>query len=128
MNELKRIITIHRNLLKLIISESKKKKPINLHTRFFLHLGKEYCRVMINEYKNLFLILDPIYRKRLSERNKYNRLKTDLHRAIKMLQLVDRRMKEQGFPRWKTQQFWRDFWKNGQVRVDVFEDLLKEIK
>ena len=128
MNEIKRLITIHRNLLKLIFSESKKKKTLNLHIRLLLHLLVQYIRVMINEYKNLFLILDPVYRKRLNEQNKYNRLKKDLYRAIKLLQLIDRRMKDRGLPNWRRKQFWRDFYKNGQCRTEVFEDLIKEMK
>lgn len=123
-----RLIKIHKNLLKIILGDFKIKKTFPKRVRFFLTLGKQYCEVILTEYKNLFIILDPVYRKRKQEYDKYNRLKKDLQRAIKLLQLVDNRMKQQGLPRWKIQQFWRDFWKDGKMRADVFENLMKEMK
>jgi hypothetical protein len=128
MNEIKRLITIQRNVLKLIFSESKKKKTINLHIRFLLHLGVQYCRVMVREYKNLFLILDPVYRKRLKEQDKYNRIRKDLQRAIKLLKYIDMKMHKQGISRQRRRQFWRDFYSSEQIRMEIFEDLMKEIK
>jgi hypothetical protein len=44
-----------------------------------------------------------------------------------MLQFVDDKMKKSGIPNWKRKQFWRDFYRDGQVRKDTFDELLKEI-
>jgi hypothetical protein len=36
-------------------------------------------------------------------------------------------MEKSGINRQRRRQFWRDFYSNGEIRKDVFEDLLKEI-
>jgi siroheme synthase (precorrin-2 oxidase/ferrochelatase) len=56
-----------------------------------------------------------------------NKLKGDLQRCLKMLQYVDTKMEKSGINRQRRRQFWRDFFKDGQVRKDIFDDLLKEI-
>jgi hypothetical protein len=86
-----------------------------------------YLRELIKLYKNLFLVLDPTYKKQKKEYDKYQKIKIDLQRAIKILQYIDKQMANKGIPNWKRKQFWRDFYKNGQVRKDVFDDLIKEI-
>ncbi|MFA5154731.1 MAG: hypothetical protein WC554_19455, partial [Clostridia bacterium] len=54
-------------------------------------------------------------------------IKVDLQRCLKMLQYIDEKMKQSKLPGYRRRQFWRDFYRDGQLRKEVFDDLLKEI-
>ena len=76
----------------------------------------------------MFKIFDVNYRQQQKKIEKYNNLKADFMRALKLLKLVEKRLKDQGMPRWKVRQFFRDFFKDGEVRKEVFDQLMKALQ
>jgi hypothetical protein len=125
---IKRLFQLHLGLIKFLNKELRKKRKPKELVYFLRDIGKQYFKVLIQEYKNLFLIFDVQYQQQKKKYNQYNDIKKQLQLAIKILKYIDDRMQKQGVPRWKRRQFWNDFHKLGQVRKDVFDDLLKEVK
>jgi catalase (peroxidase I) len=95
---------------------------------FLKKLGKAYLKENLRLYKSLFLKFDPEYQKQKKDFNHQQQFKKDLQRCLKMLQYVDVKMVKMGKSRTERRQFWRDFFKNAQVRTEVFDDLDKEIR
>jgi hypothetical protein len=125
---IKRLFQLHLGLIKFLNKELRKKRKPKELVYFLRDLAKQYFRILIQEYKNLFLVFDKNYKEQKKKYKQYNDIKKQLQLAIKILKYIDDKMQKQGVPRWKRRQFWSDFHKLGQVRKDVFEDLLKEIK
>ena len=44
-----------------------------------------------------------------------------------MLKYIDTQMQQMNKSRTERRQFWRDFFKDGQIRIDVFQQLEKDI-
>lgn len=124
----KTLIKVHLGLLKYLVIELKKKRTPKELIFFLRDILKRYFAVILQEYKNSFLILDPEYRKQKKLYEKQNQLKKDLQRALKLLEYIDVKMAKSGVNRTARRQFFRDFYKNGQVRKDIYEELLKELK
>lgn len=122
-----RLLNMHVGLIKYLAKELKTKRSLHDWIIFFKMLLKRYSQVMLIEYKNLFLFLDPAYRKQKSQYDKMQKLKVDLNRALKLLHYIDEKMRKQGISRTTRRQFWRDFFKSGQVRKETFDDLSKEV-
>ena len=123
-----RLIKLHIGLIKFLNKElRKKRKPKDL-VYFLRDIAKQYFKVLIQEYKNLYLIFDKQYQEQRKKHKQYDEIKKRLQLAINILKYIDDKMEKNGVPRWKRRQFWNDFYKLGQVRKDVFEDLLKEVK
>lgn len=121
------IIKLHIGLIKFIIKELPKKKTKKELIDFFKSITKAYFKELFRLYKNIFLLVDKDYQLKKKQFNDMNKLKGDLQRCLKMLQYVDTKMEKSGINRQRRRQFWRDFFKDGQVRKDIFDDLLKEI-
>jgi hypothetical protein len=119
---------MHLGLIKFLSVELRKKKSIKELIYFFKQIGIQYGKELIRQYKTLFLEFDSDYRQQKKQYEHQNQIKKDLQRALKMLQYIDRKMMQIGKSRTERRQFWRDFYKNAQVRNEVFEDLNKEIK
>lgn len=124
MNQL---IKMHLGLIKYFIKELPKKKTLKEIVEFLKQIIKVYLGELLRLYKSLFLIFDKEYQAKKQEYEKYQKIKVDLQRCIKILQYVDKKMEKAGINRQRRRQFWRDFYKDGQVRKDIFDDLLKEI-
>ena len=122
------LIKVHFNLIKYIIQEIKKKKKIKEHIAFFKNLGKEYFKILAQEFKNLSHMFDKEFRAKKRQMKKHQKIKTDLNRALKILRFVDAKMTKSGVSRQRRRQFWRDFYSQGQCRKDIFEDIAREIK
>lgn len=122
-----KIIQMHYGLIKYLNKELRNKRTPKELVYFFRDLAKRYFQVNLQEYKKLFLILDPEYRKQKAEFDKHNKVKADLQRALKILQYIDRKMVKEGKSRQSIRQFWLDFTKNAQVRQDVLEGIEKEL-
>lgn len=122
-----RLIKLHIGLFRYIKIELKKKRTLKQFIKFVKELIVAYIKELIKLYKDLFLILDADYQKQNQAYKKSQQIKVDLQRCLKMLQYVDEKMKQSKIPGYKRRQFWRDFYRDGQLRKDVFEDLLKEI-
>jgi len=123
-----RIVKLHLGLFKYLRIELKKKRTPKQLIYFLRDVGKSYFKELLKQYRDLFRQFDPLYIKQKKEYNKYNKIKKELQQALKMLQYIDRRMIDQKVPRHIRRQFWNDFRKNGQVRKETFDDLLKEIE
>jgi hypothetical protein len=121
------LIKLHVGLVRYLIKELPKKKTPKEVIEFLNPLIGVYLKELLKLYKNIFLVFDREYQTKKNEYNKYQKIKVDLQRCLKMLQYLDKKMEKQGIPRWKRRQFWRDFHKNGQVRKEEFDALLKEI-
>lgn len=122
-----RLIKLHIGLFRYIKIELKKKRTLKQFVKFVKELIVAYIKELIKLYKDLFLILDADYQKQNQAYKKSQQIKVDLQRCLKMLQYVDEKMKQSKIPGYKRRQFWRDFYRDGQLRKDVFDDLLKEI-
>ena len=123
-----RLIKLHLGLLNFIRKEIKKKRTLKQWIIFSRNVLFAYGKALIEEYKNLFLLLNPEYLQQRKQFNKVNKLKQDLQRALRMLQYIDDKMEKQGINRQRRRQFWRDFFSQGQVRKEIFEQLMKELK
>jgi len=121
------LIKLHIGLFKFLRRELRKKRKPKEWVLLFKKIVEEYCKIIIKEYKNLFLILNADYRQQKKKFKQYNQIKTDLQRALKMLKYIDKKMAERGVNRHFRRQFWRDFFREGQVRKEIFEQLAKEI-
>lgn len=121
-------LQIHVGLYKFLRVELKKKRTAAQLVFFFRDIVKGYIKVMLHEYNMLFKLFDQEYRKQKAKYDKIQKLKQQLETAIKLLQIVDERMTEMGAPRHYRRQFWRDFQKDGKVRKELFEELMKQLK
>jgi hypothetical protein len=122
-----RIVKLHSGLFNYLRKELKNKKTFTKLVLFLLSTGKVYLTELLKLYKELFKIIDPEFQKQKKEYEKYNKIRTDLQRALKLLQYIDSKLAKSGVGRQARRQFWRDFYRDGQVRKETFEDLLKEI-
>ena len=122
-----RLVKLHIGLFNYLRSELKKKRKPNEWVRFFQAIGKSYFQELLKLYKELFKLLDPDFQKQKKEYEQYNKLRTDLQRALKLLQYIDKNMGKMGRSRQERRAFWREFFKDGQIRTEVFQDLQREI-
>jgi len=124
MNQLTKL---NIGILKYLEKELKKKRTLKELILFLKQAGKIYFQQLLKLYKNLFLVFDKDYQAKKKEYDKYQKIKVDLQRCLKILQYVDTKLEKAGINRQRRRQFWRDFYSRGQVRKDVFDDLLKEL-
>jgi methionine salvage enolase-phosphatase E1 len=122
-----RLVKLHLGLFTYLRIELKKSRKPNELVRFLQAVGKSYFQELLKLYKELFRLFDPEFQKQKKQYDNYNKLKIDLQRCIKMLQYLDKKMQQRGVSRQMRRHFWQNFYKDGQVRVEVFNDLLKEI-
>jgi len=121
-------IKLNLGLLKYIKLELKKKRKPNELVHFFGKLGKIYFTELLKLYKNLLIEFNPEYKKQKKQHNNYQEIKKQLNQALKLLKYIDTKMEKAGIKRQQRRQFWRDFYKDGSLRKEVFENLLKEIE
>lgn len=124
---MKKLLQLNLGLIKYLLRELPKQKSLRVIIKLLKSVLVIYVKENIKLYKNLFLIFDADYQKQQKEFTKYQKIKVDLQRCLKMLQYIDEKMKQSKLPGYKRKQFWRDFYRDGQIRKEVFEDLLKEI-
>jgi methionine salvage enolase-phosphatase E1 len=122
-----RLVKLHLGLFTYLRIELKKSRKPNELIRFLQAVGKSYFQELLKLYKELFRLFDPEFQKQKKQYDNYNKLKIDLQRCIKMLQYLDKKMQQRGVSRQMRRHFWQNFYKDGQVRMEVFNDLLKEI-
>jgi len=122
-----RIIKLHLGLINYLRSELKKSRKPNEWVRFLQALGKSYYQELLKLYKELFRQFDPEFQKQKKQYDNYNQIKKDLQRCLKMLQYLDTKMQKQGISRQMRRHFWQNFYKDGQIRKETFDDLLKEL-
>ena len=105
-----------------------KQKTIANKILMLLSVGKVYLKEMIKAYSRLFLLCDKNYRDSKKKYDNYNQLKKDLHRALQLLQYIERKMEKANVNRKMRRQFWNDFYSRGELRKEVFNELLKELQ
>ena len=122
-----KFLKLHYGLILFLNRELRKKRTLKELIYFLRDVGKRYYEVHLQEYKNLFLLLDPTYRKQKAEFSKKDNIKKDLQRALKLLKYIDMKMSKAGQSRQQRRAFWRSFFRDGEVRNDVYNNLDKEI-
>jgi hypothetical protein len=123
LQKIKKEIIFYHNLIKTIIAEKSPRKKVLMAKGVIV--GK--WRKFFAWYKDrVNYAISPEYRKEVAKRDKLQSIYRDFYKAIKFLGFLDSRLEEIGFPRHTRRQFWRDFIKNGQVRQDIMEQLLKQ--
>jgi len=125
---MKRLLQLHLSLVKYLLVEIPKKKNLKDLIKFLKETITRYAKVMLQEYKNVWLVFDTDYQTQKKQYEKMQQLKVDLKRCVKMLEYIDTQMVKEGKNRQEIRQFWLDFTKNGQVRKEVFDQLMKEIR
>ena len=123
-----KILKLQIGFFKFLRVELKKKRNLTELVKFFRNALYAYGKAMLTEYKNLWLYIDPEYRKQQKQYTQHNQLMTDLKRAIKILRMVDDNMEKRGINRHSRRQFWRDFYSNGMVRKDIFSSIENQLK
>jgi len=121
------MLGMHLSLVKFLFIEIPKQKTPSAMVMFLKKITIEYGKVMLREYKNIFLFLDPDYQKQKKIYNNQQEIKKALQTALKMLKYIDKKMIESGKSRQERKLFWRDFYKRGEVRAEKFQELEKEI-
>jgi len=124
---IKQLIKLHVGLTRYLLNELPKRKNLRDVINFLKPLLGVYFKELLKLYKSLFLVFDKEYQKQKKQFDKMQRIKVDLNRALKILQYIDKKMVDKGNNRQEIRQFWLDFTKNGQVRQDIFDELLKDI-
>lgn len=122
------LFKMHLGLIKYLSIELRKKRKPNELVYFLRDAAKMYFKALIQEYKLLFMVFDNDYRQYKLKVKRNLQLKKDLQRALKLLQYVDTKMQKQGVSRQARRQFWRDFYRDGQVRADKFTELEKDVE
>ena len=121
-------IKLHVGLFHYLVNELKKKRTLKDLFKFLVSTVKVYLKELLRIYMNYFKLLDPKYRKQLDQVRKNQSTKVKLQTALKLLKYVDDQMIKQGKNRQERRAFWREFFKDGIVRADVFEKLAEELK
>ena len=122
-----KLVKMHIGLIKYLNVELRKKRTPKELVYFLWAIIKRYFQVNLQEFKNLFRVFDPEYNKQKQEFKKQQDIKKDLQRALRILQYVDSKMAKSGKSRQERRRFWREFYKDGQIRNETFKDLEKEI-
>lgn len=122
------LIKLHIGLFRFLKKELPKKKTLKEKILFLKPITKSYLKELLRLYKNVFLICDSEYQKQKKQYKNLQKIKIDLQRCIKILKYVDEKMEKAGLNRQRRRQFWRDFYRDGAMRKEVFDDLLKEIE
>jgi len=125
---MRNLIQMHIGLFQYLSKEIPKKKTLKELIGFLKNIGKQYLKVNLQMYKNLFLMFDKDFKQQKKKYEKEQQMKKDLQRALKMLQYIDKKLAKDGWNRQRRRQFWRDFFKDGQIRTEVFNALENEIK
>jgi len=123
-----RMINLHLQIIKFFRQEIKKKHSLRKWISILKDFFKSYFDILLKEYKSLFLMFDIEYQKQKKAYNNQQKLKADLNRALKLFRYIDHKMEKSGETRQRRRQFWQNFFRSGQVRRDIFDDLLKEIR
>jgi len=122
-----RLMKLHINLIKYILKEFKKLKDNKARWKFFKATIKNYFKVLKNEFKQFKLMFNKEYRLQRKEFEKKQRIHKDLQTAIKLLDYLNKKIYTLGYNRNARRQFWRDFSKKGEVRKELFDELMKDI-
>ena len=125
---IKRLFKMHLQLIRYLYKELRKKKSPKTIVYFLFDLLKQYIKILIQELRNSLRIFDKDFRDKKRKYDKMQKIKADLKRALHMLKYIDKKMKGLGKSRQQRRQFWRDFFKDGQIRNEVFADLEKELR
>ena len=119
---------IHIGIYRYLKAEFKKKKTPKQHILFLKQVFGDYSKFMLQEYKKLFLLLDPEFRKQKKEYERKKQLVEDLKKLLNLLHRIDTHLIDLGFPSWKRKQFRMDYFKHGAINNEVIKKLEEELK
>jgi hypothetical protein len=121
------LLKMHLGLLKYIIQELPKIKGLKNFILFFKTILKAYLKELLRLYKNVFLILDPEYRKQKTQFDKYQNAKKEVVNALKLLKYVKVKMQKAGLPRQRIRRFFLELGRDDDALNKLVDDLMKEI-
>jgi hypothetical protein len=123
----KRLLKLHLSLFKYLLTEFCKPKSLKTHIYFVKDIRKNYCKVMLKEYKSLFLVFDSEYQKQKKEYEKYQQAKKDVINALKVLRYAKEKMKKAGISRQRIRRFFLDASRDEEALNKLIDDLVKEV-
>jgi hypothetical protein len=118
-----KILKNHLELIKYLLRESKVKRTPKQVILFLSNIAKNYCKVMLREYKNLFMFFDKDYKKQKHNYKQYQQYQKDLRNAYRVIQY----MIKMGEDRTTRKNIRRDFEKYGVINKEVEKKILKDI-
>lgn len=122
-------LKIHIGIFLYLKREFKNRKSNLQYFLFFKKFLKDYYnRAILANYRKLFLLLDPQFRKQKAEYERKKQLVEDLKKLLNLLHRIDTHLIELGFPSWKRKQFRMDYFKHGAVNNEIFKKLEEELK
>ncbi len=120
---MKKLLQNHLELVKYVLKELKVKRTPKQAVEFFKTLGKSYYKVMLQEYKNLFMLFDKDYKKEKIKFKKYQQYQKDLRNAYRIIQY----MVKMGDDRQNRKNIRRDFEKYGIINKETEKKILDEL-
>lgn len=123
----KKLIALNYQVLKAIVGMLFTGKIKEL-IKIFPNLIKSYVIETVKVFKMFPLYFKPKYYIALSNARKYRKAKkimTERYRGLKDLSIF---LDEQGYSRAQQRLFWSSFVKDGSVRKNVLESLLKDLE
>ena len=121
------LFKMHIGLVKYLIVEIPKRKTLKALIYFLRDVAKQYCKVNLKLYKDLFLVLDPEYNKQKKEFEKNNQAKQDVINALKLLKYSRDKMKAAGISRQRIRRFFLDLSRDEDALNKLVDDLMKEV-
>jgi len=122
-----KLVKLHLGLARFIRKEITKQNTPQKLIKFCKEICKAYLKQLIGLYKELFLIFDKNYREQKKKYEKYNQIKKDLNNALRLLKFIDTKLAKMGKGRTERRRFWREFFKDAEIRTEIFDQLDKEI-
>jgi len=118
-----KFLKLNLGLIKFLNVELRKEKTSQEYIKFFKNIIIPYYKVNLQNYKDLFKIFDPEYRKQKGNFKKYQQYRKDVTNAFKIIQY----MVKQGETRDARKYIKRDFEKHGIISKEFEKELLRVI-
>lgn len=120
---IKQFILLHISLIKFLNKELRKKRTVKQLITLLKDIAKTYLKTLLQQYKNLFLQLDPEYIKQKKQYEKYQQYRKDINNAYKLLMW----MIKQGESRADRKNIKRDFEKYGRISKELEKQILRDV-
>lgn len=122
-----KIIQMHYSLIKYLNVELRKKRTSKELVYFLRDVLKNYCKVNLKLFKDLFLVFDPEYQKQKAEFEQNKKAKQDVINALKLLKYSRDKMKAAGISRQRIRRFFLDLSRDEDALNTLVDDLMKEV-
>ena len=118
-----KFLKLNLGLIKFLNVELRKKKTKKEYITLFKSIGVQYFKINLQNYKDLFRLLDPEYIKQKAQYEKYQQYRKDIANAYKLVQY----MIKQGENRSDRKMIRRDFEKYGRLSKEMEAQILRDI-